>query len=125
MCAHVCARVSRKAFGLETAERSSFLLLCNLIGKIQAAARTHSLKHTRSPSKTRMLSCTTQICSICAQTGHRHMLLVSANKKSACVFVCVFVCVQEFSLETVATGCNLSLSITLEGKLLKNIFFQL
>lgn len=97
VCAHVRVCVSRKAFGLETAERSSFLLLCNLIGKIQAAARTHSLRHTQSPSKTHMLSCTTQICSICAQTGHRHMLLVAANKKCACVFVCVFVCVQEFS----------------------------
>ncbi len=107
----MCMCASEKAFGFCRTERSSFLLLCNLIGKIQAATHTHTHTHThtQSPSKTHMHLCTTQICSICASFHytHKHKLVITICCPClpiVCLFVCVYVYVCVWERQRVSRG---------------------
>lgn len=71
---------SEEAFGFQRPERSSFLLLCNLIGKIQAAL------YTLRPTLSKTHNHDTNMLNLCflslyapTQTAYRHMLSSSAN----------------------------------------------
>lgn len=110
VCACMCVHV--KAFGFDGAERSSFLLLCNLIGKIQAAPltvsiqATHVLIHNTNMLNLCFLSLYTQ-----TQTGYHHMLSLPASD------VCVCVCAHlKLSSSTIIFNSNGNVDINGRGQ---------
>lgn len=96
VCVSVWMCVSEKAFGFGRTERSSFLLLCNLIGKIQAAVRTHTCTHCAHSLLPRH-TCTFALHKY-AQFVHKLVITICCSRLpiiclSACV--CVLMCVKE------------------------------